>query len=642
MNTDRAWFHALAAVARVYHPAPWIELYWAAVRDPQAPAFWQRDCRRCYPLDDALAWLEVLPRPLSEAEVGGLFIEIDPNAQGEREDEGDADELDQEGGEDGQDDGEEDGAEDEADPENGLDYGLDRYPPGRLKPLNLFVYSALMAELEGSAQERAGKLGRVTDGAAAHVKFLQRLGIQASFHYWSDERKGESYVGIYAFAPIEDPHTEEPNVDWDGCGQNIHYLLENPLERYAKRVASAPFTTTRLWELCGADFLPDPMGRWKSLAVPKAQLDRLAEDFYLIGEDPAAMLNMARYRGRQEVERRSWLVDGYVPFGVLTLLIGAPGTGKSTVLHELAAITAANDIEAAQRTWLGNLVTPRPEQGSVMYWSGEDALADFSGREERLTRGLGRSADYLTFMGGDRAALKRWMARFMVERNTPPAPHLLIIDSMRRYIDGNENDSSTVSEQLRDLIQFAEKTGCAVVGIHHTQKTGRPLSSLPDLKDGARGSTAFLAEPRMVLGLYRAKGLNWFGRVKANILDCPDETKGHPLVFDALSLRHFPAPEDAISSGRRKARAAADNGSTSAVEDDASRVLAAVGRLLSEGGRVTRTNKHGLWEQKPLELRGMSRKRVRALVDTLSDTGRLLVQDDGALALPSPEVPLAA
>ena len=60
-----------------------------------------------------------------------------------------------------------------------------------------------------------------------------------------------------------------------------------------------------------------------------------------------------------------WLWAGYLPRGMLTLLAGLPGCGKSTLALALAAT-----ITSAGR-WPDG--TPMRTPGSVLVWSSEDA-----------------------------------------------------------------------------------------------------------------------------------------------------------------------------------------------------------------------------------------------------------------------------
>ena len=60
-----------------------------------------------------------------------------------------------------------------------------------------------------------------------------------------------------------------------------------------------------------------------------------------------------------------WLWDGYLPRGMLTLLAGLPGCGKSTLSLAFAAT-----VTSAGR-WPDG--TPMRTLGSVLIWSSEDA-----------------------------------------------------------------------------------------------------------------------------------------------------------------------------------------------------------------------------------------------------------------------------
>jgi RecA-family ATPase len=89
----------------------------------------------------------------------------------------------------------------------------------------------------------------------------------------------------------------------------------------------------------------------------------------------------------------------------------------------------------------------------------------------------------------------------------------VIVDPARSFLDGNEDQSETVSRFLDALRRFAERTGAAVVVLHHLAKIARPRS-LDEVRDAVRGSGVWLDRPRVGIGMYLSGGRTMVGLIK--------------------------------------------------------------------------------------------------------------------------------
>jgi DNA repair protein RadA/Sms len=146
--------------------------------------------------------------------------------------------------------------------------------------------------------------------------------------------------------------------------------------------------------------------------------------------------------GDDEVDRV--LGGGWVNGSVL-LLAGEPGIGKSTLLLQLAHLSAAGD-----RT--------------TLYVAGEESPAQVRMRAERL--GVGRTT--LVTRETDARAIAAYL------RAEPP--HLTIVDSIQTLIAEDGATPGTLT-QVRDstalLVEAAKETGTTLVLIGHVTKQGQ-------------------------------------------------------------------------------------------------------------------------------------------------------------------------
>lgn len=186
-----------------------------------------------------------------------------------------------------------------------------------------------------------------------------------------------------------------------------------------------------------------------------------------------------------------WLWPGWLPAGKLTLIGGAPGTGKTTCALALAAtLTIAGRWPDGTRCM---------EPGRALIWSGEDDPAD-----TLVPRLLAAGADLsrCTFVGDVAEAdgsgrpfdpAKDVPALLDAVLRLPEPPRLLIVDPIVSAVAGDSHKNAETRRGLAPLVDLAQRTGCALLGITHLSKgtAGRdPLERLT-------GSLAFGALTRV-------------------------------------------------------------------------------------------------------------------------------------------------
>lgn len=184
-----------------------------------------------------------------------------------------------------------------------------------------------------------------------------------------------------------------------------------------------------------------------------------------------------------------WAWRGFLPLGMLTILGGAPGCGKTTIALAVAATMTRGGA------WPdGSLCTG---VGDVLIWSGEDAHTVAAARLVVSGADMLRVhfVDGVTGIEGGAFDPGRDMALLEAEAMKLKSPRLLIIDPIVSAVSGDGHKSNDVRRSLQPVVDLAQRLGCAVLGITHFSKgTGGR-----DPVERITGSLAFAALARLVL-----------------------------------------------------------------------------------------------------------------------------------------------
>lgn len=173
-----------------------------------------------------------------------------------------------------------------------------------------------------------------------------------------------------------------------------------------------------------------------------------------------------------------WVIKDVAAVGHLTLLVGAPGMGKSFLMLALAAGVAGGGVPVAGFDC---------DYGGVVVFDAENGQNEIHRRVHTLD--LFRNTRIADVSGG-----------FSVIRDIEeiydaavPAPvKLVVLDSLRTLApEVDENSSDEVTMMLSRLQSMARESGVACVILHHLNKSG-----------DFRGSGAMTAVPEVVMRMY--------------------------------------------------------------------------------------------------------------------------------------------
>ncbi len=200
----------------------------------------------------------------------------------------------------------------------------------------------------------------------------------------------------------------------------------------------------------------------------------------------------------------SWLWEGRIPRGRLSLLAGRPGEGKSMLTMDMAARVTIGSV------WPdGATCTP----GSVVLVAGEDDLhevirprLDAHGADSSRVHAM-QSVVRVDAKGGTTEAMFTLADLRPLELTLEAVPDcaLVIIDPIGSFIGGevDADKDNKVRAVLAPLAALAQRTGAAVLLVAHQRK-----GTASHADDMVMGSRAFTGIARSVLHLMMDPGDN--------------------------------------------------------------------------------------------------------------------------------------
>ena len=224
------------------------------------------------------------------------------------------------------------------------------------------------------------------------------------------------------------------------------------------------------------------------LAELRARLGAIAERIVPLGAR-TPLMSMSELLSR-ETGATTWLVSGLLPAGGLSLILGKPKAGKSTLARGLCMAVADGS------TWLDRECACGP----VVYVALEEKVD-----EVRLHfQTLGATAHSPIYSHVDRlpddCKPVEWLRETVAHLN----PALIVIDPLGRFVrlrDGG-NDYTDATRQLEPLISYARDSNpqTHIALVHHSRK------SAGEHGDESLGSTAILGSVDTAISLRREKG----------------------------------------------------------------------------------------------------------------------------------------
>lgn len=197
---------------------------------------------------------------------------------------------------------------------------------------------------------------------------------------------------------------------------------------------------------------------------------------------------------RSAVPKASWLVDGLIPKAATTILGGMEGTFKTWLMLELCYARGAS--------LFGQFPV---SQGKTLYLDGENGEIVM---HERVKLAASRAAEphplfYFAHLLGQ--PLTEDTTKRIIPVCVKQGIDLVVVDPLRQFLVGNENDSEIMGQFCRLLSLFHEK-GIATICQHHERKPDLEFRSQGTSTTSLRGSTALSAHASSILQLEIKQG----------------------------------------------------------------------------------------------------------------------------------------
>lgn len=254
----------------------------------------------------------------------------------------------------------------------------------------------------------------------------------------------------------------------------------------------------------------------------------------------------------------AWLWQNWLPRGMLSLLGGFQGTGKSYLALDMARVVTQAE------TWPDG--TPVQAPGRPAVYVEAEAVPQITA--QRL-RDMGMIADKLYPLLPDRYGIINLTERSWQDRLADMVgvlnPELVIIDSLSTISDRSQNDVEALNDLLMFLVRLAAFGNCGMLVLHHLRKPSAMQLSFPGVSiHDFRGSGHITAMARTVLGYsvvqtgkqFSLNGPRRLDLAKTNVGDYPAPI-GIKLVKDQTGRTLFEYGQAAeMESGTQRDAAA--------------------------------------------------------------------------------------
>lgn len=243
-----------------------------------------------------------------------------------------------------------------------------------------------------------------------------------------------------------------------------------------------------------------------------------------------------------------WRWHPWLARGMVTLLVGEPGVGKSSLALAIAGAVVQGTV------WPDRTVSD--EDAGLAVWVETESCQALT-RERATKWGIPKERLLIPAVSDDPLD-KIWLDReggwAALERETMrDGVELVILDSLRGAYRGDENTSDTI-ELLGKLANLAQRGQVALLVVHHLRKRGMLDGGKLNL-DRVRGSSAIVQIPRCVWAIDRPDPYMpdqvRLQQLKNNLSRFPDPC-GFEITEDGIQFTDAPS-EPEVETQRDKA-----------------------------------------------------------------------------------------
>ena len=250
-----------------------------------------------------------------------------------------------------------------------------------------------------------------------------------------------------------------------------------------------------------------------------------ANDYAASGKDLRALLSGAQRRHwiipfsefQKQPQPIKWLIKGWIQRKGTHMVFGPSGVGKSFAVIDMAASIACPEIEE----WHGCKL----KHGPVVYLTGEG----FLGLRQRFVgwgahKGVKDIPVYLSSEARDLNTPDGLRDTIEEIRSYDTRPVLIVVDTLNRFMAGDENKAQDTKTMLDACAALAEAFDCAVLLVHHSGVS-------ENAQDRARGSSAWRGAMDIEIQVSGSGG-----RLTLNQTKNKDAERQKPLELEMLTV----------------------------------------------------------------------------------------------------------
>ena len=212
---------------------------------------------------------------------------------------------------------------------------------------------------------------------------------------------------------------------------------------------------------------------------------------------------------KDEIKRVKWLWPGYIPLGMVSLIQGDGGIGKSTLALSIAATVTLG----TKGTWFDGTNNLNPPAG-VLHLTWEDPLAEAILPRFFVCGGNGDLFDSISHIGSDSTndpislTNQDHLATLssFIYNSFPVKIKLLIVDTITDFIPGSDTHKNDVIRHIfSNLNKFAKVHDISILIINHLRK------DKTNAADAGMASKGIFNSSRSVFLFYEKKALCGLG-----------------------------------------------------------------------------------------------------------------------------------
>jgi hypothetical protein len=276
--------------------------------------------------------------------------------------------------------------------------------------------------------------------------------------------------------------------------------------------------------------------------------DSMAEDVKPASETIPSFLLVSAPELTAHPKPIPWVIHGILKRGSTNLIFGDPGSGKSLIVLDWAFCVAAG------LDWHGFSI----QKAEVVIVAGE-GFSGISRRLKALEMKYSIKAPPNLFISRQSANLLDHVNSLLVAesiKTTCTDPGLVIIDTLHRNMEGDENSSQDIGIFVNNVDMYLKQLGAAVLIVHHSghgeKQRSRGSSSIRAAMDGEFGVVK--ADATVTLTCHKAKDFEPFHpscfSLETATLDWVDDD-GEPLTSVILKDTQY-SPKSYILKKREK------------------------------------------------------------------------------------------